>query len=261
MATETGARSAAAARAVHDIHVLADVDGLGIGSRLPSERELAERLHVSRSTVRLALDIMRAHGEIVTRAGRAGTVIASDIAHHAAPSRIDINAKSARIIDRRTASTSGIPHMLASQGMDCATTVIDAAVRECPPEICRAFQVPALQQLICVERVRSVDGQPFSHERTYLHPHDYPDFLECDLTQSIYQTLQFQYGTVLRAVDETIEMVPAFGSIARQLRVPSGTPLLAACSRATDTLGHTVVVSIDAYVAAQVRLTTSRTLE
>lgn len=250
----------AATRTLQGTHLLADLDGLHVGDRLPSERELAARLQVSRSSVRNALAIMRERGEIVTKPGRSGTVIATDIAHQTMSSRIDVNAKSARIFNRSTASTSGLPHMLASQGIDCTTTVISARIQQCSDQICQLFRVPTSQPLIRVERVRMVSNQPFSYEQTYLHPHDYPDFLDHDMTQSIYQTLQFEYGTTIRSVDETIEVMPGFGNAVKYLHIPTGTPLLCAFSRAKDVLGHTVIVSIDTYVATQVRLTTSHTL-
>ena len=259
--TTTGrALSATVSRAIHDIRLLANVDELRVGDRLPAERALAERLQVSRSTVRAALKAMRERGEIVTRGGRAGTVIAADIAHTVLPSRIDVNAKSARVIDRTSASTSGLPHMLASQGKSCVTTVLDARMQRCDERICTMFHCASSQPLIRVERARAIGNVPISYEQTYLDPRGYPDFLDFDMTASIYQLLQFNYGTVIHAVEETIEMIPGFGRPARALRTASGTPLLYVCSRATDAFGNAVVVSDDIYPAAHVRLTTSRTL-
>lgn len=251
----------AVTRAIHDIRLLANIDGLSIGDRLPSERALADRLQTSRSTVRLALNEMRARGEITTRAGRGGTVLIEDIAHYAVPMRIDVNAKSARIIDRTAASTSGLPHMLASQGIKCTTTVLDARVRHCSERVCTAFRVPTSRQLVRVERLRTIAGIPISYEQTYIDPHTYPDLLELDLTGSIYQILQFVYGTAIRSVEETIEMIPGFGKSVRQLKLESGTPLLCAFSRATDALSNPVVVSLDIYPASRVRLTTSHTVQ
>ena len=196
--TTTGrALSATVSRAIHDIRLLANVDELRVGDRLPAERALAERLQVSRSTVRAALKAMRERGEIVTRGGRAGTVIAADIAHTVLPSRIDVNAKSARVIDRTSASTSGLPHMLASQGKSCVTTVLDARMQRCDERICTMFHCASSQPLIRVERARAIGNVPISYEQTYLDPRGYPDFLDFDMTASIYQLLQFNYADQL----------------------------------------------------------------
>jgi DNA-binding FadR family transcriptional regulator len=52
--------------------------GLGVGDRLPSERELAEQLEVSRNTVREAVKRWEAIGVVQRRAG-AGTFLTSEI--------------------------------------------------------------------------------------------------------------------------------------------------------------------------------------
>lgn len=49
---------------------------LGLGSRLPSERALASRLHVARGTVVAAYDALRARGVVHTRQG-SGTIVQS----------------------------------------------------------------------------------------------------------------------------------------------------------------------------------------
>lgn len=67
--------------------------------------------------------------------------------------------------------------------------------------------MPISQQLVRVERLRTVDGQPLSYEQTYVDLRAYPDFLEFNLTQSIYQMLQFNYGTTIQSVEETIEVI------------------------------------------------------
>jgi DNA-binding FadR family transcriptional regulator len=45
------------------------------GDRLPAERELAERMHVARASVRAAVAHLQANGVVATGAGRRGTVI------------------------------------------------------------------------------------------------------------------------------------------------------------------------------------------
>jgi len=52
-------------------------DGLGPGTRLPPERQLAEELNVSRTTVREALAVLEIMGAVETRVGAGTFVIAS----------------------------------------------------------------------------------------------------------------------------------------------------------------------------------------
>ena len=204
-------------RAIDDIHILAVQNELVVGDRLPSERELAQELMVSRSTIRAALAQMRNQGEIVTGPGREGSVIAADIAHMPSQERIEVNAKSARLIERPSGSADGVPSMLASQGLVCETTMLDVRICECHEGICRAFGFRGAAPLARVERRRTVLGEPLSFEQTYVNQRAYPHFLSLDLTQSISQLLQVECGAQVTAVQEMIRVVPAFGRCARCL--------------------------------------------
>lgn len=248
-------------RAIDDIHILAVQNELVVGDRLPSERELAQELMVSRSTIRAALAQMRDQGEIVTRPGREGSVIAADIAHMPSQERIEVNAKSTRLIERPSGSADGVPSMLASQGLVCETTVLDARICDCPEGICRAFGFRGAAPLARVERRRTVLGEPLSFEQTYVDPRAYPHFLSLDLTQSISQLLQVNCGAKVTTVQEVIQVVPAFGRCAKFLGLEPGMPVLYAVSRAVGGDGHTVVLSHDMFPAKRVRLTTSRSLQ
>lgn len=60
---------------VDDIHT----QGLGPGSRLPSEREMLDRFEVSRGTLREALRILEVHGLLVIRSGPNGGPTVSEL--------------------------------------------------------------------------------------------------------------------------------------------------------------------------------------
>lgn len=247
-------------RAICDIRLLAAQKELSVGDRLPSERALAETLFVSRATIRASLNLMREQGEIETFPGRGGTVIIKDIASRAQVSRIDIATKSAGLIDRPSGSASGLPIMLASQGLECETTVLQADVRECPENICLGFNLPIGNRLMRIERIRTIGGEPISYEQTYINQRDYPLFLELDLTGSIYQLLRTVCSVDIHTVEESIEVVPGMGRCIRHLKLQTGVPLLRVFSRALDSSGCPVVLSQDTYPANKVRLTTSKTL-
>lgn len=247
-------------RAIDDIHMLAAQDELMVGDRLPSERDLAQELMVSRSTIRAALAAMREQGEIMTSPRRGGTIIATDIARIASRDRIEINAKSTRLIERPSGSAAGVPSMLASQGLECVTEVLDARICECPESVGRAFGFRGAVPLIRVERVRTVQGKPLSYEQTYVNQRDYPDFLNLDLTRSISQLLQGECGAVVHTVQEMIQVVPGFGRCATYLGLQTGAPVLCAVSRALGADGRVVVLSHDMFSATAVKLTTSKTV-
>ena len=65
-----------AQRLAYGLRRLIDAGMLGPGSRLPPERRLADDLAVSRSTVTVALDLLRSEGVLTSRQGR-GTFVAA----------------------------------------------------------------------------------------------------------------------------------------------------------------------------------------
>jgi GntR family transcriptional repressor for pyruvate dehydrogenase complex len=60
---------------VHQLLELIRGGALGEGDRLPGERELAERLHVARASVRAAVAHLQANGVVESGTGRRGTVV------------------------------------------------------------------------------------------------------------------------------------------------------------------------------------------
>ena len=52
-----------------------------VGEQLPAERELAERLGVSRNTLREAIAALRDSGLVETRRGRSGGTVVTDAGH------------------------------------------------------------------------------------------------------------------------------------------------------------------------------------
>ena len=141
--------------------------------------------------------------------------------------------------------------MLASQGLECETTVLQADVRECPENICLGFGLSIGSQLIRIELTRTIDLEPISYNQR-----DCPSFLELDLTRSIYQLLRTVCSADIHTVEESIEVVPGMGRCIRHLKLQTGAPLLRVFSRALDSAGHPVVLSQDTYPANKVRLTT-----
>lgn len=244
--------SKVALRVIADIRLLIEQEHLSVGQRIPSERELASICSASRSTVRVALDWMRQQGELQTRPGRAGTVIAEPQSN----TRVDVLTKATRIIERSGGSILGFPVSLAAQGIVCNTRILSVTMCAGPRELQAAFGVSEHDPLLRIERIRQVDGTPLSYEQTYVDPAQYPGFEELDLTGSIYQLLQLACGAHIAQVEETIEVTPGLGRCARHLQVATGTPLLRLSSRATDQRQRTVVISHDTYPANAVRLRT-----
>lgn len=76
------------------------VNGIPDGAPFPSERELADLLGMSRTTVRKALDDLVLQGKLIRGAGRQGTVVATRVRPH----RVSVHALVNDVSPRRSVS-------------------------------------------------------------------------------------------------------------------------------------------------------------
>ncbi len=180
------------------------------GDRLGTERELAARLSVSRSTLRQVLAVL-AEGGVVRRVpGRAGGTF---VAH----------AK----VDRDLSVIVGLPEYLRRQGFVAGTQVLSATMSGADDIAANNLAVPAGSLLIDIVRIRLADGIPISLERVQLPAEIFPGLLELPLGGSIYDLLDSRYGIRPDEVVEHLEVAEASADEAALLAVNVRAPLLA----------------------------------
>src|ERR1700729_3430683 len=175
-----------------------------------TERELAARLSVSRSTLRQVLAVL-AEGGIVRRVpGRAGGTF---VAH----------AK----VDRDLSVVVGLPEYLRRQGFVAGTQVLSATMSGADDIAANNLAVPAGSLLIDIVRIRLADGVPISLERVRLPAEIFPGLLELPLGGSLYELLDTSYGVRPDDLVEHLGVVGASAEEAGLLGVSVRTPLLA----------------------------------
>ena len=175
------------------------------GDRLGTERELAARLSVSRSTLRQVLAVL-AEGGVVRRVpGRAGGTF---VAH----------AK----VDRDLSVIVGLPEYLRRQGFVAGTQVLSATMSGADDVAADNLAVPAGSLLIDIVRIRLADGIPISLERVQLPAEIFPGLLELPLGGSIYDLLDAHYGVRPDEVVEHLEVAEANTDEAALLAVSPG---------------------------------------
>jgi len=180
------------------------------GDRLGTERELAARLSVSRSTLRQVLAVL-AEGGVVRRVpGRAGGTF---VAH----------AK----VDRDLSVIVGLPEYLRRQGFVAGTQVLSATMSGADDIAAHNLAVPTGSLLIDIARIRLADGIPISLERVQLPAELFPGLLELPLGGSIYDLLDAHYGIRPDEVVEHLEVAEASSDEAALLAVNVRAPLLA----------------------------------
>src|SRR6201981_689312 len=121
---------------------------LKVGARLENEVQLAERLGLSRPTVRAAFLYLANKGLVVRKRG-AGTVVANE--------RIDRNVELTSLYDDLVAS-----------GRTPATRVLKAEVSHASEQVAQALQLPERTLVMSLERIRLADGEPMALMHNHL---------------------------------------------------------------------------------------------
>jgi GntR family transcriptional regulator len=194
-------------------HRLLDLINAGTlrpGDRLGTERELAARLSVSRSTLRQVLAVLAEAGVVRRVPGRAGGTF---VAH----------AK----VDRDLSVIVGLPEYLRRQGFVAGTQVLSATMSGADDIAAHHLAVPAGSLLIDIVRIRLADGIPISLERVQLPAEIFPGLLELPLGGSIYDLLDTHYDVRPDEVVEHLEVAEASPDEAALLAVSARAPLLA----------------------------------
>jgi GntR family transcriptional regulator len=209
----------------------------GPGERLGAERELADRLGVSRSTVRSALADLERNGVIRRKTGRGGGIFVAE-----------------RKVERDLTSLAGLPAYLRRQGFEADARVLSTATVEADDETARALGLDDGALVFEVVRVRLADREPISLERALFPADRFPGLLDRSLGGSLYELLQTEYDVVPGEAEERIEVVAAGAAEARLLGIRRSAALLAVARTAWDADGTAFERSHDLFRADRARI-------
>lgn len=211
--------------------------GYGPGGRLPPERELAGRLEVSRSTLRLALHDLERAGVVVRRPGRGGGTFV------AAPK-----------VERDLGSFAGLGEYIRRQGLVAGARVIAVVLAPAEPAVAGALRLGDGEPVVAITRVRLADGEPIALERSRFPAGRFPGLAEQALGGSLYDLLREKYGEAPERAVERIEPVAAGEETAGLLDVPYGTPLLAVERVAYNPAGEPIEYATDLFRGDRTRV-------
>lgn len=207
------------------------------GDRLPSERELTEHYGVSRMTVRHAIGHLVQEG-LVRRVQGKGSFVAP-----------------AKLEQPLTGLTSFTEEM-RRLGLVPSTEVIGVELVR-SERIAAQLSLPADAPLYAMERLRLAGGEPMELEQLYLPAQMVPGLADLDLSGSLYELLERQYGLRLTNALQTLEAVLADEPEAELLQVPAGSPLLAITRVAFASTGEVVESSRALYRGDRYKFTVS----
>jgi len=183
---------------------------LDSGGRLPAERELAEQFGVSRTTVRQVLDGLEHAGLVHRRRGRAGGTFVTG-------ERVDLDF----------GYLAGIPSYLRAQGFRAGAHVVSARMVPADPATASALQLPPDAIVHDVIRVRLADEIRISIEHARFPVVLFPDLLDQQLDDSIYELMADRYGLKAIKAVERLVAVLADQEQAALLGISVGDPLMA----------------------------------
>lgn len=184
-------------------------EGLVGGDRLWSEHELCERYGVSRSVVRQTLSELEAEG-IIERARGKGTFLAHP-----------------KVDEGLVRSVSGLFEDAKQRGSTVVSEVLRQEIVPASDAVARLLELPLATDVVVVERLRAIDGEPWVHTTTWLPADRVPGLVTTDLrTQSLYQLLRDTYGITFGQARRSLEAASARTETAALLGVPEGSPVL-----------------------------------
>lgn len=214
---------------------------LPVGKVFWSERELAQKLGISKLPVKRAYERLRAEGLLVTSRGKRPVVGAGG----------DLwNAQ----------GLWSFTEEVRRRGLSSTTRVLAIQLLVPDEEVARALQLGPSEQVYCVKRLRLVEHEPIALETTHLPAKLFPGLESQDLERnSLYAIMERVYGRRLERGEERIGAVSAQHEEAHLLRVGVRYPLVSAQRVVYDARGTPVECGLslfraDRYVARIITL-------
>lgn len=160
---------------------------LAVGELIPSEAELCRTFDISRNTVRQAIGTLEDEGLVVRKRGK-GTFVAD-------PSL------------RRKGVQYSFTTEISSLGKQPSSTLVDFAVIDPSPRLCRLMSLDPGVKVYCFTRVRNVDGEPLILETSYYPQYIYPNLTREMLETHSFYSLLYHVGIMPYAAEDSYEAV------------------------------------------------------
>lgn len=205
-----------------------DQGALGSGQRLEGEVELAQRLAVSRPTVRQAIDRLVEDG-LVTRRRGVGTVVV--------PRRV-----------RRPLALSSLHDDLQAAGRHPTTAVLATRQESADTTVASALGIQVGDPVLFLERLRYADGAPLGLLHNYL-PADLLELTRPLLERHGLYALMRAHGVHPQVAEQTVGARDATSSEARLLQGPRDLTVLTMSRTAYDASGRPIEYGTHCYRA------------
>ncbi len=208
-----------------------------LGSRIPTENELAAQLSVSRPTVRQALDVLAREGRL-SRVKGSGTFVCAP-----------------KLIHESTSFVTGYREESRKKHRILKTNVVYLGVEKSDDQVAEALKIKPGQPVTRLTRIRhleNVNGNaPVVYTTVYIPCKFFPDMDTLDFTDlSLYDLLD-QRGLSVVHASRRLEVVMPSDEIAAGLSISSFEPTVLIRSQGMLGTGQVIEYSISYYPASR----------
>lgn len=192
---------------------------LPMGTQLENETDLADRLGLSRPTMRRAIEYLVDRGLLVRKRG-----IGTQVVHAKVTREVELTSLYDDLVKTRR---------------DPATKVVSFRAGPAPDAVAAKLGIPAGTRVYAFERLRYADGEPLALMRNHV-PEHLLRLTAADLEgRGLYNLLRAN-GITMRIAKQAIGARAATAAEARALGEPRGAPLLTMERSAYDEHGRAV---------------------
>lgn len=193
------------------------------GERMPSEREICTKYHISRTTVRSAFGELESLGYVYRRPGQ-GTYVSS------------LWRQRQNLLD-----SYSFTQQMVQLGKEPENRILKFQMITAPHYLAERMGLLEGTKLYQMKRIRLANGTPMMVETTYLPEEIFPRMALEDLKQhSLYDFLQEEYGQVIRYADEEFTAGIVDAEEAHELEVAQGSPCLRLTRQTVNNKGQLI---------------------
>jgi DNA-binding GntR family transcriptional regulator len=214
----------------HHLEQAIESGALPPGTLFVNEIELAERLGVSRPTMRRAMESLVDQGLIVRRRGVGTRVVQPKV--------------------RRPLELTSLFDDLTQSGQAPTTQILELGPVPAPPDVAAHLGVPPETEVVRIVRVRSAREQPIAVMTNYL-PADLVMFDSADLEATGLYALLRRQGIRLHTATQRVGAKVATAAEGKLLGEQRGTALLTMQRETLDDMGRVVEYGTHLYAASR----------